>query len=336
MAASKSPAVELTVGDRTVRISNPDRVYFPAIGATKLDVVRYYLAVGPGIVNALRERPCMLHRFPTGIDGDKVHQKRLPAGAPPWVRTVRLHFPRYGLHADELCVTELAEVIWAVQMSTVEFHPWNSRRADTECPDEWRIDLDPMPDCPFSRVRRVAHVAHEVLDELGAVGWPKTSGGRGLHVYVRIPPTHGFADVRRAALAFAREVERRAPADVTTAWWRKDRDPSAVFVDYNQNARDHTIAAAYSVRGVAEARVSTPIGWDEIDDVEPSDLTIATVPARFARLGDLHEGIDATAFPIDRLLEWADRDGLDGGPDVSFDDAFDDALDDGRDGPTTD
>ena len=311
MAAS-SPAVELAVGDRTVRVSNPDRVYFPALGATKLDLVRYYLAVGPGIVNALRERPCMLHRFPTGIEGDKVHQKRLPAGAPPWVGTVRLHFPRYGLHADELCVTELAEVIWAVQMSTVEFHPWNSRRADTERPDEWRIDLDPMPDCPFSRVRRVAHVVHEVLDELGAVGWPKTSGGRGIHVYVRIPPTHGFTDVRRAALAFALEVERRAPSDVTTTWWRKDRDPAAVFVDYNQNARDHTIAAAYSVRGVAEARVSTPIGWDEIDDVEPGDLTIATVPARFARLGDLHAGIDDAAFPIDPLLGWADRDERDG------------------------
>jgi DNA ligase D-like protein (predicted polymerase) len=225
---------------------------------------------------------------------------------------VRLHFPRYGLHADELCVTELAEVIWAVQMSTVEFHPWNSRRTDTERPDEWRIDLDPMPDCSFHRVRRVAHVVHEVLDELGATGWPKTSGGNGLHVYVRIPPSHGFADVRRGALAFAREVERRAPADVTTTWWRKDRDPTAVFVDYNQNARDHTIAAAYSVRGVPGARVSTPITWDEIDAAEPADFTIRTVPERFARLGDLHAGIDEAVFPIDQLLEWADRDDQDG------------------------
>ena len=252
-----SPSTEVTVGERTVRVSNPDRVYFPAIGATKLDLVEYYLSVGPGIVRALRERPCMLHRFPKGLEGKKVHQKRIPNGAPPWVETVRLHFPRYGQHADELCVTELAQVIWAVQMSTVEFHPWNSRRADTERPDEWRIDLDPMPDCPFDRVRRVAGVAHEVLDELGAVGWPKTSGGHGLHVYVRIEPTHGFGDLRRAALAFAREIERRAPDDVTTAWWRKDRDPTAVFVDFNQNARDHTIAAAYSVRGVPTATVST-------------------------------------------------------------------------------
>ena len=216
------------VGERVVRISNPDRVYFPARGETKLDLVNYYLSVGDGIVNALRERPCMLHRFPTGVSGEKVHQKRVPAGAPPWLGTVRLHFPRYGQHADELCVTELAEVIWAVQMSTVEFHPWNSRRADTEKPDEWRIDLDPMPDCPFATVRRVAHVAHEVLDELGAVGWPKTSGGKGMHIYVRIEPSHGFTDVRRAALAFAREVERRAPDDVTTTWWRKDRDPTDV------------------------------------------------------------------------------------------------------------
>jgi DNA ligase D len=303
-------AVELAVGPHTVRISNPDRVYFPARGETKLDLVEYYLSVGDGIVNALRERPCMLHRFPSGVAGEKVHQKRVPNGAPPWLETVRVDFPRYHRHADELCVTELAHVAWAVQMSTVEFHPWNSRRADTEKPDEWRIDLDPMPDCGFDRVRRVAHVAREVLDELGAVGWPKTSGGRGLHVYVRIEPRWGFADVRRAALAFAREVEKRAPDDVTTTWWRKDRDPRTLFVDYNQNARDHTIAAAYSVRGNPEGTVSAPIRWDEIDDAEPGDFTIATMPARFAELGDLHAGIDDAVFSLDPLLEWADRDGV--------------------------
>jgi DNA ligase D len=312
VAAAKAPVTEVQVGERTVQVSNPDRVYFPDIGLTKLGLVDYYLAVGDGIVGALRERPCMLHRFPKGITGDKVHQKRLPAGAPPWVDTVRLYFPRYGQHADELCVTEVAQVIWAVQMSTVEFHPWNSRRADTEQPDEWRIDLDPMPDCPFDRVRRVAGVVHEVLDELGAVGWPKTSGGRGLHVYVRIPPAHGFADVRRAALAFAREVERRCPSDVTTTWWRKDRDPAAVFVDYNQNARDHTIAAAYSVRGFPDARVSAPIDWSEIASVEPADFTVLTMPARFANRGDLHAAIDEHPFPIEPLLEWADRDERDG------------------------
>src|SRR6185436_10572235 len=299
---------EVEVGERTVRISNPDRVYFPETGATKLDLVHYYLAVGPGIVNALRERPCMLHRFPKGVGEKKVHQKRVPAGAPPWLETVRLHFPRYGQHADELCVTELAQVIWAVQMSTVEFHPWNSRRDHVEEPDEWRIDLDPMPKCPPDNVKRVAGVVHEVLDELGAVGWPKTSGGHGLHVYVRIEPAHGFKDVRRAALAFAREIERRAPELVTTTWWRKDRDPAALFVDYNQNARDHTMAAAYSVRGVPGATVSTPITWDEVDDVEPGACTIATVPRRFAELGDLHQRIDEAVFAIDALLEWAARD----------------------------
>jgi DNA ligase D len=306
--ASKTPAVELEIDDKVVRISNPDRVYFPARGETKLDLAHYYLSVGDGIVRALRERPCMLHRFPEGVTGEKVHQKRVPAGAPPWLETVRVEFPRYNRHANELCVTELASVLWAVQMSTVEFHPWNSRRADTEKPDEWRIDLDPMPDCDFATVRRVAHVAHEVLDELGAVGWPKTSGGHGLHVYVRIEPTSGFADVRRAALAFAREVERRTPDDVTTTWWRKDRDPAKLFVDYNQNARDHTIASAYSVRGNPEATVSTPIAWDEVDDVLPGDCTIATVPARFAEKGDLHAGIDEAIFDIAPLLEWAERD----------------------------
>ncbi len=312
---SESPAVELVVGDRTIRVSNPDRVYFPARGETKLDLARYYLSVGDGIVRALRERPTMLHRFPEGVSGEKVHQKRLPRGAPDWVETVRVGFPRYNRFADELCVTELASVIWAVQMSTVEFHPWNSRRADTERPDEWRIDLDPMPRCGFDRVRTVARVAHEVLDDLGAVGWPKTSGGSGLHVYVRIEPRWGFADVRRAALAFAREVERRAPAEVTTTWWRKDRDPTAVFVDYNQNARDHTIASAYSVRGLPGATVSTPISWDEVDDVLPADCTIATVPERFAVLGDLHAGIDDVAYSLETLLEWAERDERAGSPD---------------------
>ncbi len=306
--ASKVPSIEIEVGSRTVRISNPDRMYFSARGETKLDLARYYLSVGDGIVRALRERPCMMHRFPDGVDGEKVHQKRLPRGAPPWVQTVELYFPRYGRTADELCVTELGSVIWSVQMSTVEFHPWNSRRADTEKPDEWRIDLDPGPECSYDRVRRVAHVVHEVLGELGATGWPKTSGGKGLHIYVRIRPEYGFTDVRRAALSFAREVERRAPREVTTAWWRKDRDPGLLFVDYNQNARDHTIAAAYSVRGTPEGRVSTPISWGEIDDVLPADFTIATVPARFVALGDLHAGIDEAVWSIEPLLEWAERD----------------------------
>jgi DNA ligase D len=308
--AAKTPTIELEVEGRVVRMTNPDRVYFPELGATKIDLARYYMSVGDGIVNALRDRPCMLHRFPTGVEGEKVHQKRLPAGAPEWVETVELFFPRFKRTADELCVTELASVIWAVQMSTVEFHPWNSRRWDTEKPDEWRIDLDPMPLCDYATVRRVAHVAREVLDELGAVGWPKTSGGKGMHIYVRIEPRWGFQDVRRAAFAFAREVERRAPEDVTTTWWRKDRDPHSLFVDYNQNARDHTIASAYSVRGNARATVSAPLDWSEIDDAIPEDFTLVTMPARFAERGDLHAGIDDEVFDISSLLEWAKRDDL--------------------------
>ena len=246
MAAER---IELEVGDRVVKISNPDRVYFSARGETKLDLARYYLSVADGIVNALYHRPCMLHRFPDGVDGEKVHQKRLPHGAPPWVETVRVHFPRFNRDADELCVTHPADVIWAVQMSTVEFHPWNSRRDDVESPDEWRIDLDPMPVAGYADVQQVAVIVQELLAELGAVGYPKTSGGKGLHVYVRIVPEHGHPDVRRAAWAFAREVERRSDGLVDLTWWRKDRDPGSVFVDYNQNARDHTIASAYSVRG---------------------------------------------------------------------------------------
>ena len=315
-----SPFVEIEVDDKVVKVTNPDRVYFPATGATKLDLVEYYLSVGDGIVNALYERPTMLHRFPTGLAGDKVHQKRIPAGAPPWIETVQLFFPRWSRTADELCVTELAQVIWAVQMSTVEFHPWNSRRAAVECPDEWRIDLDPGPTCPWETVRLSAHLAHEILDEIGAVGFPKTSGGKGMHIYVRIKPDHGHKEVRRAALAFAREVERRAGGEVTTAWWRKDRDPAQLFVDYNQNARDHTIAAAYSVRGVDDARVSAPIHWHEVDEVVPADFTIDTMPARYAEIGDLHAGIDQQVFDIEVLRQWADRDerdGADGVPDES-------------------
>jgi DNA ligase D-like protein (predicted polymerase) len=219
-----------------------------------------------------------------------------------------VRFPRYNRTADELCVASVADVVWAVQMSTVEFHPWNSRADDVESPDEWRIDLDPMPGVGFDTVREVAVVVREVLDDLGAIGFPKTSGGKGLHVYVRIRPEHSFGEVRRAAWAFAREVERRAPRLVTTAWWRKDREPGTVFVDYNQNTRDHTIASAYSVRGTPLGIVSAPVTWDEIGDVEPGDFTIATMPARYAEIGDLHAGIDEAVFDLTPLLEWADRD----------------------------
>ncbi len=309
MAAA--PAVQVQVGERTVRVSNPDRVYFSARGETKLDLINYYLAVGPGIVRALRERPCMLHRFPEGVDGEKIYQKRLPKGAPEWVETVEVRFPS-GRTADELCVTELADIAWAVQMSTVEFHPWHSRRADTERPDELRIDLDPQPGTGLAEAKFVALVVREMLDELGVVGWPKTSGSRGIHIYVRIRPEHGFTEVRRAALAFAREVERRAPTLVTTKWWKEERG-AQIFVDYNQNARDRTIASAYSVRGRPHGPVSAPVTWAELPDVETDDFTIATMPERFARLGDLHAGIDDDPWSIAPLLEWAERDERDRG-----------------------
>jgi DNA ligase D len=306
-----SPYTEVTVGERTVRVSHPDRVYFSTRGETKLDLVNYYLAVGDGIVRALRERPCMLHRYPDGVDGEKIYQKRLPKGAPPWVQTVEVKFPS-GRSAAELCVTELASVVWAVQMSTVEFHPWHSRRADTEHPDELRIDLDPQPGAGLEEAKQVAAIVHETLDELGAVGWPKTSGSRGIHVYVRIEPRFGFREVRRAALAFAREIERRAPDLVTTAWWKEERT-RAIFVDYNQNARDRTIASAYSVRGRPWGPVSAPVTWSELPDVETEDFTIATMPERFARYGDLHDGIDEAVWSIEPLLDWADRDERDRG-----------------------
>ncbi|MDQ1742399.1 MAG: hypothetical protein QOE23_738 [Pseudonocardiales bacterium] len=300
-----SPFTELQVGERTVKLTNPDRVYFPATGATKLDLAKYYLAVGDGIVRALYERPCMLHRFPEGTGGERIYQKRLPKGAPDWVETAQVRFPS-GRAADELCVTELASVIWAVQMSSVEFHPWHSRRADTERPDELRIDLDPQPGTDFEDAKVVAVLAHELLNELGAVGWPKTSGSRGIHIYLRILPEHGFTQVRRAALAFARELERRVPDLITTKWWKEERGEQ-IFIDYNQNARDRTIASAYSIRA-STGLVSAPITWDELPDVRMEDFTMATMPARFAELGDLHAGIDDTPFDISPLLDWSERD----------------------------
>ena len=313
-----SPAIEIEVGDRDVRISNPDRVYFPARGETKLDLVDYYLRVGDGIVNALRERPCMLHRFP---DGREPARRCTRSGC----RTARRRgwrpcgcTSRATTGTPTSCASpSWPSVIWAVQMSTVEFHPWNSRRADTEKPDEWRIDLDPMPRLRLrDRVRRVAHVAHEVLDELGAVGLAEDlRRQRACTSTCGSSPSMGFTDVRRAALAFAREVERRAPDDVTTTWWRKDRDPTALFVDYNQNARDHTIAAPTRCAATPRARSRRRSAGTRSTTSSPRDFTIATVPARFAELGDLHAGIDDAVFSIDPLLEWAERDEREGAED---------------------
>jgi DNA ligase D len=306
-----SPFVEVEVGDRVVKLTNPDRVYFPARGETKLDLANYYISVSDGIVRALRDRPCMLHRYPEGVGGEKIYQKRLPKGAPDWVETVEVSFPS-GRTADELCVTEIGSVAWAVQMSTVEFHPWHTRKFAVEMPDELRIDLDPQPGTGFAEAKQAAAVVHETLDELGWVGWPKTSGNRGIHIYIRIEPAYGFKEVRRAALAFAREVERRVPDQVTTAWWKEERGQK-VFLDFNQNAKDRTIAAAYSVRGFPHGPVSAPVTWTELPDVETEDFTIATMPARFAELGDLHAGIDDVSVDITPLLEWAERDELEHG-----------------------
>ncbi|HWQ23402.1 MAG TPA: non-homologous end-joining DNA ligase [Gaiellaceae bacterium] len=301
-----SPFVELEVGERTVRVTNPDKVLFPGIGATKLDLVRYYVAVGEGIVRALFERPTQLRRFPDGIEGEAIYQKRVPAKRPDWIETARVTFPS-GRHADELCVTELAHVIWAANLAVVDFHPWPSRRRDPEHPDELRIDLDPQPGTTFADAKRVAGLVREVLAEIGYAGWPKTSGNRGIHVFCRIEPRFEFPVVRRAALAFAREVERRAPRLVTTAWWKEERGRK-VFVDYNQNARDRTVASAYSVRATPAATVSAPVTWEELPEVEPEDFTLATMPARFARLGDLQAGMDEAVCDLRVLLEWVERD----------------------------
>ena len=309
MAAT--PAIELEIEGRTVRVSNPDKVYFSTHGQTKLDLVNYYLAVGPGIVRALFERPCMLQRFPDGAEGEAIYQKRVPEHHPEWVETARVTFPS-GRHADELCVTEVAAVAWAANLGTIVFHPWPSRRADVEHPDEMRIDLDPQPGTDFDDARRVAGTVHEYLDELGYIGFPKTSGGRGIHIYVRLQPRWTFTEIRRAVLAFSREIERRIPDEVTTNWWKEERGVK-VFLDYNQNARDRTIAAAYSVRANPRATVSTPVTWRELEDVEPNDFTISSVPQRFAQLGDLHATIDDVEHDLTPLIELADKDERDRG-----------------------
>jgi DNA ligase D len=301
-----SPFVELKVGERLVKVTNPDKAFFSARGETKLDLVEYYLSVGEGIVRALYERPTQLKRHPDGAAGEAIYQKRVPEKRPEWIETARVTFPS-GRHADELCVTELAHVAWAANLGTLDFHPWPSRRSDTEHPDELRIDIDPQPGTDFGDAKRVAACVREVLDELGYAGWPKTSGNRGIHVAVRIEPQWEFPVVRRAALAFAREVERRLPALVTTAWWKEERG-ERVFIDYNQNARDRTIASAYSVRARPDATVSAPVTWDELQDVETEDFTMATMPKRFAELGDVQAGIDDSVSDLRLLLAWVERD----------------------------
>ncbi len=304
-----SPFVELEVGERIVKVTNPDKVFFAEHGETKLDLVEYYLSVADGIVRALYERPTQLKRHPDGAEGEAIYQKRVPEKRPEWIETARVTFPS-GRHADELCVTEIAHVAWAANLGTLDFHPWPSRRRDTEHPDELRIDIDPQPGTDFGDAKQVAATVHEVLDELGYVAWPKTSGNRGIHIAVRIEPNWEFPVVRRAALAFAREVERRSKL-VTTAWWKEERG-ERVFIDYNQNARDRTIASAYSVRARRDATVSAPVTWDELPDVETEDFTMRTMPKRFEKLGDVQAGIDDSVSDLNKLLEWVEREETEG------------------------
>jgi DNA ligase D-like protein (predicted polymerase) len=305
-----SEAVELEVDGRTVRVSNPSKVLFTTRGETKLDLVQYYVSVADGIVRALYERPTYLKRHPEGAETDPIYQKRVPQNRPEWIETVRVTFPS-GRHADALCVTEVAQVAWAANLATLDFHPWPARRADVEHADELRIDIDPQKGRTFTDAKRVAGVVHEVLGEIGYVGWPKTSGNRGIHVGCRIEPRWTFPEVRRCALAFAREVERRAPKLVTTAWWKEERG-RRVFIDYNQNARDRTIASAYSVRARRDATISAPVTWDELPEVATEDFTLATMPKRFAEVGDVQAGIDDSLCDLRALFEWVERDEAEG------------------------
>ena len=313
-------AIVLEVDGHPLRVSSPDKVFFPqAPGGpvTKRELVGYYLAVGPAIVHALRDRPTYLQRFPDGIEGEEVYQKRLPSFAPEWMQTCRVTFPS-GRSADALRVTGPADVVWAANLGCVTFHPWHSRCADTEHPDELRIDLDPQPGTDFDDARRVAlEQVAPLLAELGYRGFAKTSGGRGVHVYVRIEPRWSFVQVRRAAIALAREVERRAGGAVTTAWWKEQRG-EAVFVDYNQNARDRTIASAWSIRRRPAATVSTPLSWAELAEVDPQDCTVRTVPALLAQRGDPHAAIDEVHHSLEPLLALAERDEAGGLADLPY------------------
>jgi DNA ligase D len=299
-------AVELTVGERVVRVSNPGKVYFPERGFTKIQVVEYYLAVAEPLLRVLRDRPTTLKRYVDGVTGEAFYQKRLPKGAPEWVETARIKFPS-GRPADEVCPTEPAVLAWAANLGTFDFHPWPVRRSDTDRPDELRVDLDPQPGTDFRDAVEVAMVLREVLAELGFTGYPKTSGGRGIHVAVRIRPEWDFVDVRHAVIALAREVERRVPDKATTSWWKEERGEK-VFLDFNQAARDRTIASAWSVRGTPRATVSTPVTWDHLSTVDPDDFDIQTVPKYLADNGDPHASLDDEAFGIERLLEWYESD----------------------------
>ncbi|WP_199431697.1 non-homologous end-joining DNA ligase [Qaidamihabitans albus] len=309
--AKRGEAIEYQVGRRTVRVSNPDKVYFPERGITKRQVVEYYLAVADPLLRVIGERPTTLKRFVDGVTGEAFYAKRVPKGAPEWVERVRITFPS-GRTAEEVCPTEPAVLAWAANLGTFDFHPWPVRRADVDHPDELRIDVDPPDTAGFADATRVAETVREVLSDAGLVGYPKTSGGRGVHVLVRIRPEWDFVDVRHAVIALGREVERRAPGRATIAWWKEER-AGRVFIDYNQAARDRTVASSWSVRGTPRATVSMPVTWERLRDVDPDDFDVLTVPGLLAEHGDPHEALDSRAFGIETLLEWYARDERDHG-----------------------
>ena len=304
----------IVVAGREVTITNPGKVLFPQAGYTKRQVVDYYVAVAEGALRGAGGRPNVLVRYPNGIADEFFYQKRAPSSRPDWIDVVTLSFPS-GRTAEEVVPRDAAALVWMANLACLELHPHPVRADDLDHPDELRIDLDPVPGVDWSQLQAVARVVHATLDDLGLVGWPKTSGSRGIHVNVRIARRWSFREVRRAALAFAREVERRAPALVTSKWWKEERH--GVFVDYNQNAKDRTVASAYSVRPKADARVSAPVAWEEIDTCDPADFTLMTMPARFAEIGDPHANIDAHACSLDALLDLSarhEREGLGDAP----------------------
>jgi DNA ligase D-like protein (predicted polymerase) len=313
MPARAAPEV-IAAGGREVTISNPGKVLFPQAGHTKLDLVRYYLAVADGALRAAGGRPNVLVRYPDGVGGEFFFQKRAPQSRPDWIEVVSLRFPS-GRSAEEVVPRHAAALAWMANLACLELHPHPVRAEDLDHPDELRVDLDPVPGVQWAQIREVAHVVDATLRDFGLVGWPKTSGSRGMHVSVRIQRRWTFDEVRRAALALAREVERRAPRLATSKWWKEERH--GVFIDYNQNAKDRTVAAAYSVRPTADARVSAPLTWGEVDACDPGDITLATMPARYARLGDRHADIDRHAGSLEDLLELSarhEREGLGDAP----------------------
>jgi len=309
MAAKKAEPATVDVCGHELRVSNPGKLFFPERKLTKLDLVDYYVECQEAVVRGLRERPTVMKRWVDGVQGEPFFQKRVPDSAPEWLQTATVTFPS-GRHARELVPNDAAHLVWGVNLGVIDWNPWPVRRADLDHPDELRVDLDPQPDVPFAEVREVALGVHEVLDEHRLLGFPKTSGSRGIHVYVRLEADHDFLQVRTAALALAREVERRMPGRATSRWWKEERE--GVFIDYNQNARDRTVASAYSVRAVPDARVSCPLEWDEVADVEPAELTMQTVPARLRERGDPSAGIDDSPGRLDSLLELAARDEREG------------------------